>query len=467
MKSSIVLRNQFRFCFVLVGLLGGSNISLSYGAPRLSVPPSYVDSSGKNRVFVDITSATYLVSWDSASQLLNAESRIEFKQSEAGYPTLTFPKNKGNLGTAMWNGTEGPWDGLMLPLGSHVFTSVNKITGSGQLSNSGFGFYLDDLSGEFMDAYMPSNREYDTFTQVFEIDLSAITQEKKLFTTCQKEEMGKNKWKVVCPNHFTTSSPLIFIENSSVTFAASTYRTLSGREIPVEIVGSSANTCLDTTKKNIANLEKHFGEWPHARILVRAAGWGGGMEYSGGFVGNCNGYVGVHELAHNFFARGLMPANGDAGWVDEAIATWVHNNLPGQANVPPTLTQRGQRMADRDPYLTATHQGAYSQGFQVMSYLHGTLSPKLPNGLIGVLSQILKKHLNSGPYGAHEFQGWIEAETSMNFSELFNNSVYGSHLSQSESGQMSQPWMIGPSLEDQGFTTVRHLGRDEQQVQLE
>lgn len=449
---------------------------------RLSVniPPSYDDNTGKRRVFVDILHAHYSLKWSAESNNLVATSHLTFSQNEAGYPTLTFPMSASDRLSAKWNGVDGPWDGIALPIGTHSFESRNQISGSNTLnSNSGgFGFYLDDLDGKFMDQYMASNREYDSFPQVYDIDLTALPIEKVLYTTCEKQVLGANSWRVTCPAYFTTSSPLIFFESPTTPKATGTYTTLSGKVIPIEVVRSGVESCLQTTINNVRNLEQKFGEWPHARILVRAGGIGGGMEYAGGFVGTCSGYVGVHELAHNFFARGLMPANGDAGWVDEAIASWVHNNYPVRTTLPEKLTSASAKMADRDPYRTETHSGAYQQGLRVISYLHHLLSQKetlgFPGGMVGLLKQVFSERVFDHAYLAHEFQGWIETAANTSYTSLFNDCVYGTHLGQKGDQVVDIGSGLGALFErpnsdsqlnftdEEGFVQVRHLSSQEQ-----
>jgi hypothetical protein len=56
------------------------------------------------------------------------------------------------------------------------------------------------------------------------------------------------------------------------------------------------------------------------------------MEYCGATMTD-PGALG-HELTHSWFARGVMPANGNTGWIDEAVASWRDDGYPRASRAP-------------------------------------------------------------------------------------------------------------------------------------
>jgi hypothetical protein len=72
-----------------------------------------------------------------------------------------------------------------------------------------------------------------------------------------------------------------------------------------------------------------------------------------------------HEIAHSYFGRGIMPANGNAGWIDEALATYA-SRLGGQAN--PGGARPGS-MADHSPYYVENDGTGYQQGLDFLTML--------------------------------------------------------------------------------------------------
>ena len=82
------------------------------------------------------------------------------------------------------------------------------------------------------------------------------------------------------------------------------------------------NQFVERTEHYINVLESNFGPFPHDSVTIFAKpGAGrGGMEYAGATATTLGSLR--HELNHSYFARSAVPVNGNAGWIDEAIAEW-------------------------------------------------------------------------------------------------------------------------------------------------
>lgn len=93
-----------------------------------------------------------------------------------------------------------------------------------------------------------------------------------------------------------------------------------------------------------------------------------------------------HEMFHFYFARGVMPANGNSGWIDEALASWRDGGYRSM-----TTLSGSSRMSSRDYYTRTTDTSAYSFGARFMSYLDGTLNAKGKGGLKPFMRQMVEK----------------------------------------------------------------------------
>jgi hypothetical protein len=94
---------------------------------------------------------------------------------------------------------------------------------------------------------------------------------------------------------------------------------------------SNTFLAIQVARNVMQELEQTFGAYPHETLLVYCTGASsGGMEYAGAAM-TSQAALG-HEITHSWFARGVMPANGSAGWIDEAIARWRDLGYP-RANV--------------------------------------------------------------------------------------------------------------------------------------
>src|SRR5690606_31224855 len=64
-------------------------------------------------------------------------------------------------------------------------------------------------------------------------------------------------------------------------------------------------------------------------------------------------------------ARSLMPANGNAGWMDEAIARWRDNNYP----LLQKLNFESTRLAGNSIWSRKTDRMAYTEGSAFLSWV--------------------------------------------------------------------------------------------------
>ncbi|MBX9768787.1 MAG: hypothetical protein K2X47_16050, partial [Bdellovibrionales bacterium] len=94
----------------------------------------------------------------------------------------------------------------------------------------------------------------------------------------------------------------------------------------------------------------------------------GGMEYAGATITSLEALS--HEVGHSWFGRGVIPAGGNAGWLDEAITSWRDMNFPKTSSL-----SGNQPMADHGPYNRTTDGEAYGFGAEFI----GLLNSAVPN----------------------------------------------------------------------------------------
>jgi hypothetical protein len=83
-----------------------------------------------------------------------------------------------------------------------------------------------------------------------------------------------------------------------------------------------------------------------------------------------------------------MPANGNAGWVDEALASWRDEGYQSSSTLMGTT-----RMSAHPHYTRNTDMNAYSFGERFMQYLEGKL--KAQGGLKPFMRFMLEKRIFS------------------------------------------------------------------------
>jgi hypothetical protein len=143
------------------------------------------------------------------------------------------------------------------------------------------------------------------------------------------------------------------------------------------------------------------------------------MEYHGATITNLDALA--HEITHSYFGRGIMPAHGDAGWIDEAIASWRDDGYQ-RLSAP---GYRSAKMAGRSPFIRSTPMSAYTQGARLMAHLDYLLeSSGHPKGLKDFLNARIADRLFK-PWTTEEFKRSLEDFGLDATDKLFSNLVYG------------------------------------------
>ena len=153
-----------------------------------------------------------------------------------------------------------------------------------------------------------------------------------------------------------------------------TYISVSGRKIPITVYSpfkSRTKRFKAETIRVMAELEADYGPWAHPSFIAYGTLPGtGGMEHSGATQTSFGALD--HEMIHSYFAKGIMPANGASGWIDEAIATWRDRGYPRLAG--PGF--EGSNIGGHSPYQRHTDNRSYGLGSSFLAYLDWQLQDR-------------------------------------------------------------------------------------------
>jgi hypothetical protein len=232
---------------------------------------------------------------------------------------------------------------------------------------------------------------------------------------------GENSFKISYPDYYTASS--IFFHTVPQGYTSElrfSLKSIDGRDIPavVYFTKNSWNTNLERLKVKTTEvfheLESDYGAFPHPSITVLQAGMGG-MEYCGATMTDFSALG--HELFHSYFARGVMPANGNSGWIDEALASWRDDGYQTLSTLSGT-----SGMSSHSYYTRTTDQAAYSFGERFMSYLDGKLKTK--GGLKPFMRHMIDKRVFS-PIFVEEFMQEMSEFYDVSVIEDFKKYTFG------------------------------------------
>lgn len=420
---------------LLFSLFAISLLAISSGVMSFSDTPAYENfkANGKKLVFADFKTADYKIIYNLGLKKAHYKAIIEFDVIESGrviFDAVTRPLSvsldgkKINIEKVSHKGFRAMYLDEKLSEGTHTVEFFGEVTELVDFSAAGrvrSAFWFTDLEDRnFLERFMPSSFEYDRVKMSFHIKLDGAATAHKLMVNGELSELAENEFYVDFPDFYNSSSIYFhLLPTDKINLNESTFTSIDGRELPVKIYHTlkshefSADrtdayflSYMKATKDSMKDLESRFGPFLHEQMIVYATDGGGhsnlgGMEYCGATITNRGALN--HEIIHSYFGRGIMPANGNAGWIDEAITTWAASKK--YRNLNPRYFKNPQNLYGRSDYVRITHTGAYGQGMRFMGGLAGYLELKGENPFTDFLKEIIedKKYTT---YTNNDFWSW-------------------------------------------------------------
>lgn len=390
--------------------------------------------------FVDFIDVDTSIEYDLDAKLTTAQSIIHFKMAKKGYPLfdtkaaiLLAKINDIPVDIKTINSPDQVTKYQMvdheLPAGEHKLYIKNKIEENQSYAWNGTrvqaAFWMSDLKDrKYLEQYLPTNLEFDQYQMSMEIKLEGTKKiaAHTIYTNGFKTIKGPNHFKIDFPEYFTTSSFYYHLTREDK-FSRDDFRfnSISGKEVPVTIYSVSKRSIAKAKKKakvELAELEQKLGPWPHPSLVIYVAG-PGGMEHAGATITAVMALG--HELTHSYFARGVMPMNGNSGWIDEAIASWRDNGY--NSTRYPNFSS--SQMGGHSQYQRTTDSKAYKQGANFMAFLNHKLTNQ--GGLIEFLKLFHKNYVHKNITTAM-FKKELELFSGMDFTKDFAKHIYGQGL---------------------------------------
>ena len=372
--------------FILLTLL--TSLAFATENDFSHMPKSFAVSGGK-AVFADFSQANYSINYDLNAKKASVLAEIKLETLEDGYPifdSVSAPESlsiDGESVSAIEISTPDQATTLrildkVIKAGKHTLIVNISLTTLIEFVDGGVksAFWTSDLSErKFLERYLPANFEFDQVEMTFLVKFIGAKAKQVIYTNGIVTELDDNTFKINYPAYYTASSIFFHtVPQGATSELRFTLKSIDGREIPVVVYfsktsfGASLERLKDKTIEVFHELESDYGPFPHPSITVLQAG-SGGMEYCGATMTDFSALG--HELFHSYFARGVMPANGNAGWLDEALASWRDDGYQTISSL-----SGSSRMSSHPYYTRITDRAAYSFGERFMSYLDGKLKSK-------------------------------------------------------------------------------------------
>ncbi|MDH4468708.1 MAG: hypothetical protein QE271_11680 [Bacteriovoracaceae bacterium] len=395
------------------------------------------NTAGDVAVFVDFKKADYFIEYNVQKGLASYRAQIEFVQKESGHPifdVVSLPSsvllnnkvvNQKEISTPNNESKVRIVDVISEP-GTYRLEVRGSITNLVRFEADQSGVraahWTSDLDDrQYLESFLPSNYEFDQYKMIFHVKVIGALKAHKIYSNGVVTKDGDNNHFVVeFPAYFTSSSGFYHLAPEGV-YAEKNFifPSLSGEKIPVTVYGPEGRTNFTTyqanTLKTLEELEGDYGNFKHKKVVIFNNG-SGGMEYCGATMTDL--WALAHELTHSYFARGILPANGNAGWIDEAIASWRDDGYPRRTSL---LGNAG--MASHPYYTRDTDEAAYNFGADFMAYLDGKLNALNGGGLKSFLKYMIENKLFT-PYTTEDFASWMSSFYSENLVPDFQKYVY-------------------------------------------
>lgn len=397
----------------------------------LKAPPAFA-YQGSQAVFGDFLSATYQLRYDIPQRKATYQVHFKVALPRPGhllFDARTAPQrirlNGESVSESLLRAPDGATSFRVLekalPAGDYELEMEGAIAGPVEWHNGGVhaAFWMSDLTDRaFLEQYLPASFEYDQLAMRFELTFVGAQREQTIYSNGVLLERSLQRQVIEFPPYFTASSLYFHTAPSGVMAEKrGEYLSVDGRVIPLLIylkpsfaVRSEAQLekLLQQSRATLAELEAAYGPYPHPALLVYNAG-SGGMEYCGATITSERALG--HEITHFFFARGAMPANGNAGWFDEAVASWRDSAYP-----PGGRFEGGANLAGRSPYARTTARESYAYGAQFIANLNTHLAPH--GGLVPFLRALVQES-RFVPYEAFELVAAMERFYGVSLQEYF------------------------------------------------
>lgn len=408
-------------------------------------------------VFIDFDDAQYNLSYDQVSKKVEAKSVINFETAFEGMPLYDLVESptsiildgelvQDKLINSPDNDTSLRMILKTIKPGKHTVIIHSPIKMGVNFLSDGVSsaFWYSDLDDRsYLEAYLPSNYEFDQYQMTFNIDFLTM-QKQRIYTNGLVSKIDDTKFKVEFPSTFTSSSAY-FHTAPQGRYAEKlfNFRSIDGRDIPVVAYSSRSISSLEALKTNIIKslnaLESQYGAFLHPTLTVFNAG-SGGMEYCGATMTDT--WALNHELTHSYFARGgLMPANGNAGWLDEAITSWSDDGSP----IKTDLGNMRSNMAGHSEYRRYTDMDAYSKGKSFIAHLHYKYQAN--GGVTSFLNQLIQTDAWK-PMTTEEFIKKISTYYSEDLSPLFQKHIYSKGAVTKPSKRPTRPVHMKMSIQE-------------------
>jgi hypothetical protein len=394
-------------------------------------------ASGHRRVPMDLEAVDITLTFDAVTKSAVGVARVAFLAPDDGRPWLRMTPEPNDV-TLDGNPVdvvelETPAPGIFVrsleatvAAGSHhvlefTYSLPRRVVRLGG-SRIGFLTAMNDFpGGNYFEDYGPTGIEADAYALTLVLVAQGARETPRLFTNGQVEVLTSDppSWEVTFPAWYTSSSFYVHLTDKRFHVVEDV---VAGEEGPIPIVVYSksarrAEAAMAELPGLFAELEGTYGPYVHDSFVALISGRGG-MEHCGATITSM-GALG-HELTHSWFARGVLPASGRDGWMDEAVASWRDY---GYERSTPDPERAPTDMASRTVFDPFAIWNVYADGRALMAELDAMVAPA--SGGMRELLRAWFAEAKTRAVTTEEFLAFLEGNTGLDLGAMFQRYVFG------------------------------------------
>lgn len=402
-------------------------------------PPNFVSVGGEHAIFVDFEQVDTEITLDAKRQMVTASAEVYFYQAQCGMPIIDlkaeqilsmhvdgkpYPKQRWQVINDPDNQSQFTVFAHRLPIGQHKLSIQYRLHDEdvSAMDDEGIFFFsfVDDWERRpYAEHYMPSNFLFDRYAINLKLSVINTDRQHSLYTNGKLSTLGLNAFQVIFPDRSNSAWPYVhLLDQALIEETKTTYSGLAG-DIPVTVYSAEDHNVqrgLRIALSQLKLLESLYGPYPFDSLTI-GLNDDVNMEYPGATLVEPDTIE--HEMAHLWFGRGVFPRDGDAEWIDEAIAVWHDDGYPRARRVS---VRNPKQLAGFSPYRRHLPPEAYEQGMAVLMALDRYFASR--GGLRPILKEWLRANLEQ-PVTTQNFVAFINEKAPTPLDGFFKKYIYG------------------------------------------
>lgn len=363
------------------------NLSIFFSVVAQATMLPSVNGLFKKKVFVDFETVVYNINIDLINNTVHTDSTIVFNQDKAGHVIFDL---KRPCFKVLLDGKKVKALPLLIPGPMTLAKSISRKSKAGKHTlriesrlkrgvnfNNGveLGFWMRDLFGrKFLEQYLPANFEFDQYKAKLNINFLSGDVNQHVLMANGDITIKNQGYSVDFPAFYNASSFFIHLfKKNSYVMDKSTFTRLDGKKIDFVVYSKDeelTNSLKERATSSLHDFEELYGRWPHDYLIIFGDQDSGGMEHAGATQTSLGSLD--HELHHSYFSKSVIPENGNAGWMDEAIVTWRDRDYP----LVKTPSFRRHNLACHSVHRRSTDWDSYKKGGNFIGHLAYLFSEK-------------------------------------------------------------------------------------------